>query len=284
MTTGPLHSLEPTKLGPISVQEAVRHIQSPSVPHIMAQSPDQAISRCLRAYQEFVEATTFHPNILKCLFVNAYNHFVSGKILAKKGLITQSFNCLRMGLESEWLGLILMKDPTLGIHWAFGVGDEAILKRLKRLEVVSEIRKTLGETPRITVSDRDELYAALSDKSHTKLSSVARPFIPPNASPADESIECIPMGGIRGKDNILRILRGTATVIEFALAEIEDGLGQRLLEGEWTWKRAGLVQITEAGFGNSDGTFEPHITSKGRQGADPMQAMALLSAIRHGKI
>jgi hypothetical protein len=42
------------------------------------------------------------------------------------------------------------------------------------------------------------------------------------------------MGGIRGKDNILRVLRGTATVLTFALAEIEDGLGQRLLEGEWT--------------------------------------------------
>ena len=250
----------------------------------MAQSPDQTISRCLRAYQEFIKATTFRPDILKCLFVNAYNHFVSGKILAKKGLITQSYNCLRMGLESEWLGLILMKDSALGIHWAFGVGDEAFLKRLKKLEKPYEIRKALGDAPRITIEDRNEIYAALSDKSHTKLSSVARPFIPPNASLADESIECIPMGGIRGKDNILRILRGTATVIEFALAEVEDSLGQRLLEGEWTWNRADLVRITEAGFGNSDGTFEPHITSKGRPGADPMQAMAFLSAIRHGKI
>jgi len=139
-----------------------------------------------------------------------------------------------MGLESEWLGLILMKDPALGVQWAFGLGDETVLKRLKKLEMVSEIRKTLGEAPWITVSDRNEIYAALSDKSHTKLSSVAHPFIPPNASPAGEFIECIPMGGIRGKDNILRILRGTAIVLTFALAEIEDSLGQRLLEGEWT--------------------------------------------------
>jgi len=41
------------------------------------------------------------------------------------------------------------------------------------------------------------------------------------------------MDGIQGKDNILCILQGTATVLRFALAEIEDGLGQRLLEEEW---------------------------------------------------
>ena len=45
------------------------------------------------------------------------------------------------------------------------------------------IRQALGDTPRITAKDRDEIYAALSDKSHTKLASVVRPFIPPNASP-----------------------------------------------------------------------------------------------------
>jgi hypothetical protein len=152
----------------------------------MKQSPDQTISRCLRAYRKFIEETTFHPQFLRCLFVNAYNHFLSGKILVKRGLITQSYNCMRMGLESEWLGLILMKDPGLGMEWAFGLGNEAVLKRLKELEKPYMIRQALGDTPRITVKDRDEIYTALSDKSYTKLSSVARPFIPPNASPADE--------------------------------------------------------------------------------------------------
>jgi len=200
----------------------------------MTQSPDQTISRCLRAYQRFIETTTFHPNILRCLFVNAYNHFLSGKNLAKGGLITQSYNCLRMGLESEWLGLILMKDPRLGMQWAFGLGDEADLKQLKELEKPYVIRKALEDTPRITAKDRDDIYAALSDKSHTILSSVARLFILPNAHVSDGSIDCIPMGDIRGKDNIARILRGTGTVLMFALAEIEDGLGQRLMEEEWT--------------------------------------------------
>ena len=250
-----------------------KHLQPPSAHLIMARSPNQTISKSLRAYRRFIEATTFHSKILRCLFVNLQSLPV-GQDPRKKGLITQSYNCLRMGLESEWLGM----------QWAFGVGDEAVLKRLKELEKPVLIRKTLGDTPRITVKDRDEIYAELSDKSHTKLSSVARSFIPPNASPVDEFIECIPMGGMRGKNNIPRILQATATVLTFALAEIEDGLGQRLLEGEWTWKRADLVQITEAGVETLDGTFEPHIFSKGRPGADPMQATALLSAIRHGGI
>lgn len=60
----------------------------------------------------------------------------------------------------------------------------AVVKRLKKLEMPYEIRKALGNAPRLTVKGRDEIYAALSDKNHTKLASVACPFIPPNASPA----------------------------------------------------------------------------------------------------
>ena len=40
----------------------------------------------------------------------------------------------------------------------------------------------------------------------------------------------LPMGGIRGKNNALRILLGTATVLTFALTEIEDNLARRLLK------------------------------------------------------
>ncbi|MCK9307236.1 MAG: hypothetical protein M0P17_06865 [Methanoculleus sp.] len=86
----------------------------------MLNIPNQTVSKSLGAYRKFIEETTFHPQFLRCLFVNAYNHFLSGKILVEKGLITQSYNCLRMGLENEWLGIILMKNPTPGIHWTFG--------------------------------------------------------------------------------------------------------------------------------------------------------------------
>ena len=47
---------------------------------------------------------------------------------------------------------------------------------------------------------------------------------------------------------------------------------------------ANLGYISEGGSQNQDGKFEPHISSKGRPGADPLQAMALLSAVRHGEI
>lgn len=250
----------------------------------METTPQQTISDYLSAYQKFVETTTFNPKITKCLFVNAYNQFFSGKILAEKGLITQSNNCLRMGLESGWLGLILMKDPQLGMQWAFGLGDDNVKKSLIKLEKPFQIRKILGDTTRITVQDRDDIYSALSDKSHTKLSSVVRPYISPNAPPSDGFIDCIPMGGIKGKNNITRILNSVTTVLTFALAEIEDSLKHQLMEENWTWNRSDLMKITGGGFNVKDGTFEPHISSKGHPGSDPIQAMALLSAIRHGDI
>ena len=250
----------------------------------METTPQQTISEYLSVYQKFVETTTFNPKTTKCLFVNAYNQFLSGKILAEKGLITQSNNCLRMGLESEWLGLILMNDPQLGMQWAFGLGDENVKKSLKKLEKPFQIRKILGDTTRITVQDRDDIYSALSDKSHTKLSTIVRFFIPPNAPPSDGFIDCIPMGGIQGNNNISRILNGVTTVLTFALAEIEDSLGHQLMEEEWTWNRSDLLKISGGGFKVNEGTFEPHISSKGQPGSDPIQAMALLSAIRHGEI
>lgn len=250
----------------------------------MEPDTQQTISKYLLVYQKFIETTTFHPKITRCLFVNAYNHFLSAKILAENGLITQSNNCLRMGLESEWLGLILMKDPTLGLLWAFGLGDKIVQDRLIKLEKPYQIRKILGDTPRIKVQDRDEIYSALSDKSHTKLSSVARPFFLPNTPASDNFIDCIPIGGMKGGNNIARILPAVTTVLAFALAEIENSLGQRLLDEDWTWNRMSLVTITDGGVGDESGITDPHISSKGRPGSDPVQGMALQDAIRRGEI
>ena len=245
---------------------------------------NQRIEEYLLNYIKFLKMFEFNPRIIRCLFINAYNHFLSGRILAERGLIPQSNNCLRMGLESEWIGLILVKNRELGLNWAFGLGDEEIKKRLIDLERPFMIRKILGDTLRIKIKDRDEIYSALSDKSHTKLSSVARFFIPPNANPADGYIDCIPLGGMEGERNISRILLAIETVLGFALADIEECLNFQFMEKGWTWNRTSLMHISEGGFENQDGMFEPHISSKGHPGQDPYQAAALLSAIRHKEI
>ena len=250
----------------------------------MNQDPLGSINNLLDIFRKFIESTTFNPNVIRCLFVNAYNSFLAGRMLAESGLITQSNNCLRMGLESTWLGLILLKEPELGLQWAFGIAVDGAKNVLISLENPSEIRQRLPATARIKVEDRRDLYKALSDKSHTKLSSVTRFSMPPNSSPGDGFIDCIPMGGMRGEENIARILRPVETVLTFALAEIEDSLQQRLLDKDWVWNRVDLVDISEGGGGNDDGSFEPHVTSQGHPGADPMQAMALLNAIRHQRI
>ena len=197
----------------------------------MDPTAQETISRHLLTYQKFVETTTFHPKILKCLFVNAYNHFYSGKILAEKGLITQSYNCLRMGLESEWLGLILMKDTELGIVWILGSGDKSDLKRLKDLEKPHQIRKILGDAPRITVQDRDEIYNALSDKSHTKISALHGSLSSGSPLPLMD-VRCIPMG-YAGRGDRIAYPQGFIDVLTFALA------GSKITLGSASWKRSG---------------------------------------------
>ena len=250
----------------------------------MEQDPGREISRHLITYQRFIETTEFHPNVIRCLFINAFNHFLSGAILSEKGLITQSNNCLRMGLESEWLGVLFLNKPALGVSWTSGLAEGAEKTLLKKIENPSELIKKIQDTPRIKSTDRRDLYKALSDKSHTKLSSVTRFNIPPNIAPGNGIIDCIPLGGMRGEATITRNLKSVVTVLTFALAEIEDCLGQRFLDKEWSWNRVDLVGISQGGAGNGDGSFEPHVTSQGHPGADPLQAMALLSAIRHQKI
>ena len=50
------------------------------------------------------------------------------------------------------------------------------------------------------------------------------------------------LGGIRGKNNALRIPPGTATVLTFVLTEIEDGLARRLLGNEKDLKSGRLYR------------------------------------------
>ncbi len=89
---------------------------------------------------------------------------------------------------------------------------------------------------------------------------------------------------MQGENNIASILRGVGAVLSFALADIEDARGVRLIEEGWKWNRFNLSYISEGGSSGKDGKFEPHVSSRGRPGSDPIQAEALLSAIRHGEI
>lgn len=220
-------------------------------------------------------------------FLNSYNHFFAAKILADNGLICQSYNCLRMGLESEWLGIYFLKNPELSLHWAFGTGSDHIVKKIKKIERPAELRKEISKISsfRIKENDRNEIYSALSDKSHSKLASSAVLTIPPNSTDQTEyQVECIPAGGLKGENNIAIILRAVNVVQEVALAEIEDGIGYKLLPENWKYIRAKLSRISQGGSRNVDGEFEPFISSKKRPGSDGICAAAFLEAIRTGII
>jgi hypothetical protein len=247
---------------------------------------EEIVSNNLNIYKKFIDDFNFRNKYVKCLFLNTYNHFLAAKILADTGLRCQSYNCLRMGLESEWLGICIVKDVGLSLQWAFGTGDEETIKKIKKMErpqnLRSEISKIISHT-RIAKKDRDEMYSALSDKSHTKFASCAVLTINPKSTdPSDYKVECIPAGGLKGKTNISILLRAVKFVQEFAMAELEDSLSVRLLPSDWKYIRDKLSIISQDGSLNANGNFEPFISSKKRPGSDSICAVALLEAIRNG--
>ncbi len=250
----------------------------------MVQELDDTVNVYFLKYQKFIETNIFFPKITKCLFINAFNHFLAAQILADRGLIPQVNNCLRMGLESEWIGIILQKNKKLAFEWAFGAGDEITRKNLLDLERPFKIREALGDTSKIKLKDRHEIYSALSDKSHTKLSSVARFFIPKDVPASEGYIDCIPYGGVEGDNNKFRIRSAVKVTLEFALAEIQESLQYPFFDEDWVWNRVELSKISEAGYSDENGKFEPYISSKGHPERDPAQLIASLSAIRHGEI
>jgi hypothetical protein len=246
---------------------------------------EKIVSNNLSIYKKFVDEYNFGNKYVKCLFLNAYNHFLAAKILADTGLRCQSDNCLRMGLESEWLGICLVKDVGLSHQWASGTADEETLKKIKKLEIPQELRGKISKIShnRIAKNDRNEMYKALSDKSHTKLASCAVLIINPKSSDQSEyKVECIPAGGSKGKTNISILLRAVQFVQEFAMAELEDSLDVKLLPNDWKYIRAKLSLISQDGSLNANGDFEPFISSKNSPGSDSICAFAFLEAIRNG--
>jgi hypothetical protein len=245
---------------------------------------EEIVSNNLNIYKKFIDDFNFRNKYVKCLFLNTYNHFLAAKILADTGLKCQSYNCLRMGLESEWLGIYFVNHVESSIEWAFGTGDEKTLKKIKKLERPADLRRIISKIShnRIAENDRNEMYWVLSDKSHSKLASCAVLTINPKSTDQSEyKVECIPAGGLKGETNISILLRAVQVVQEFAMAELEDSLGVRLLSNDWKYIRAKLSIISQDGSRNANGDFEPFISSKNRPGSDSICAAAFLEAIRN---
>jgi hypothetical protein len=244
-----------------------------------------AVSHNLNIYKKFIDDFNFDNKYTKCFFLNAYNHFLAGKILADAGLRSQSYNCLRMGLESEWVGICLVKDVGLSLQLAFGTADKETVEKIKKLQKPWLLRSEISKISysRLAEKDRKEIYSALSDKSHSKLGSCGAFMANPKSTdPSDFKVESIPAGGLKGKTNISKLLSVVQDVQEFAMAELEDCLNVRLLPDDWKYNRTKLSKISEGAYPNDNGGSEPHVSSQKRPGSDPINAAVLLEAIRKG--
>lgn len=231
----------------------------------------------LKKLEIFIDDYQLSNSYLKCIFINGYNHFYSGYVLGKKGLRCQSLNCLRFGLECVWLGIYLQKHPLLALEWAFGTGDKDALNHIKELEKPVTLRKRMGEEGRLKIEDRNDIYKALSDKSHTKMASIA-------ILTMNYSTECIPVGGLKGNFNVTKVIQAVRIVLEFALAEIEDYLEHSFFEDEWKYNRLDIIHISQGAYGDKDKITDPHISSQNHPGNDGINAAALLETIRKGHL
>lgn len=237
----------------------------------------QKIERYLKNIEISINNYQYVNPKLKCLFINGYNHFYSGYILGKKGMRCQSFNCLRFGLESIWLGLYLENHPDVVQKWILGPFDKKDKELIKDLESPFKLREKLGEEGRIKIIDRKEIYKALSDKSHTKLASVA-------VYTLNDTTECIPIGGLEGDFNIAKTLQAVRFVLEVAMAEVEDYLHYPVLGEDWDYNRTEIIHISQCAYGKENGQIEPFITSQNHPGKDGIQASALLEMFRTGHV
>ena len=103
------------------------------------------IDEDLSKFENFIHTYKFRIKYIRCLFINAYNHFLSGYTVGQQGLKPQCYNSLRMGLESEWIGIYLDKHIELAMHWAFGTAqEEKIHRKLLRLEKPKGLRPITG--------------------------------------------------------------------------------------------------------------------------------------------
>ena len=237
----------------------------------------QKIDRYLEVMEVSINNFQYSNPKLKCLFINGYNHFYSAFLLGKKGLQCQSFNCLRFGLESIWLGLYLQNHPEIVPMWIYGPFEKKDKELIKKLENPTGLRRELGEEGRLKITDRNDLYKALSDKSHTKLASVA-------VYTLSNTTECIPIRGLEGDFNIAKTLRAVRFVLEVAMAEVEDYLHCPILEEDWEYNRFEITRISQAAYGKDHGQNEPCITSQNHPGRDGIQALALLETFRTGHL
>lgn len=218
------------------------------------------LNSLLGKYKEFILSIKPYSSILNLarfmLYTKSFNSFSSSIVLAQNGFYVDSYNSIRVGLESGWLSILFEKKNYLAHEWLTLIPHPNHLYAIKSQEnqretAAKKYQHQLGSPSwvrkQISKSDsdkkqRDDVYAALSVKSHANVSSTY--FL------SDQGVTLYGPGLFDSKEHLMKILRAINFCIGFGLNDI-DKISNTKLSAGWAYKEYEVINI--AGIAYPDG-------------------------------
>ena len=224
------------------------------------------LNSLLGKYNEFILSIKPYSSILNLarfmLYTKSFNSFSSSSVLAQNGFYVDSYNSIRVGLESGWLSILFEKKNHLAHEWLTLIPHPNHLYAIKNQEnqretAAKKYRNQLGSPSwvrkQISKSDsdkkqRDDVYAALSVKSHANVSSTY--FFR-----SDKGVTLYGPGSFDSKEHLMKILRAISFCIGFLLHDI-DNISNTKLSAGWTYKEYEVINIAGIAYPDGKGGME----------------------------
>ncbi len=220
----------------------------------------------LGKYKEFILSIKPYSSILNLakfmLYTKSFNSFSSSLILAQNGFYVDSYNSMRVGLESGWLSILFEKKNHLAHEWLTLIPHPNHLYTIKNQENQMEIaakkyknqlgkpswvRKQISES-NSDKKQRDDVYSALSTKSHSNVSSTY--FLL-----SDQGVTLYRPGSFDSKEHLMKILMAIRFCMGFVLNDIDKISGTEL-SASWTYEESEVINIAGIAYPDGKGGVE----------------------------
>jgi len=190
------------------------------------------------------------------LFTKSYNSFLSGLLLCRNGLHTESNNSIRIGLENGWLALLMEKEKELALEWLTLVSkknpmNETSKKYRDTFGRPSWVRKKLSENKQ-EKEQRDKIYSVLSTKSHPN---VASSFCIVSGLNSTQKLYFYEPGGINDEQHKGKNLIAINFCLNWILNDIQN-IKNVDLGIKWKYDEHILVSIAGIGYPNGNNQFK----------------------------
>jgi len=185
------------------------------------------------------------------LFTRSCNAFRSAGILCWEGLFVDSYNSVRVGLESGWLALILRRNDELAREWLTLVPNDA-----SDSDIEKKYRNSFGSLrwirEEVSIDDADlkhrtNIYQILSTRSHANPAST---FYVADSGEKANDLCLYPPRQLDSDAHRYKFLTGINYCLEYILWDIQARCGENF---EVYWRYDEKSMFTIAGVANPDG-------------------------------